>query len=167
MKTTESPVFMFSLLTNFWCNNWRSIIYVVEILSYRRCNNSNVYSFFKIIHTHLLYHYGFKPQAPLGLNNPVREHPDSKIHIFCEGHKILRNIHLTFDYSTYSQKKGEHFAKFCGLLRRYEIYDGQEGLWPIFLVKRMVISFSEGVQNKLLNQNKQTLTSTVQYSPRV
>ena len=27
-----------------------------------------------------------------------------KVHIFWEGHKILRNLHLTFDYSTYSQK---------------------------------------------------------------
>ena len=25
-----------------------------------------------------------------------------KVHIFWEGHKILRNLHLTFDYSTYS-----------------------------------------------------------------
>ena len=27
-----------------------------------------------------------------------------KVHIFWEGHKILRNLPLTFDYSTYSQK---------------------------------------------------------------
>ena len=27
-----------------------------------------------------------------------------KVHIFWEGHKILRNLSLTFDYSTYSQK---------------------------------------------------------------
>ena len=33
--------------------------------------------------------------------------------MFWEGHKILRNLHLTFDYSTYSQKLGEDFAKFC------------------------------------------------------
>ena len=30
-----------------------------------------------------------------------------KVHIFWEGHKILRNLHLTFDYSTYSQKKSK------------------------------------------------------------
>ena len=35
--------------------------------------------------------------------------------------KILRNLPLTFDYSTYSQKLGEDFAKFCGLLRIYEL----------------------------------------------
>ena len=34
----------------------------------------------------------------------------------------MRNIHLTFDYSTYSQKSGEDFAKLCGLLRIYELY---------------------------------------------
>ena len=95
----------------------------------------------------------------LWVGHPVYSEKATK---FCE----IFTLHLTTVHR-YSQKKGEDFAKFCGLLRRYEIYDGQEGLWPIFLVKRMVISFSEGVQNKLLNQNKQTLTSTVQYSPRV
>ena len=46
-----------------------------------------------------------------------------KVHIFWEGHKILRNLPLTFDCSTYSQKLGEDFAKFCGLLRIYELYN--------------------------------------------
>ena len=45
-----------------------------------------------------------------------------EVYIFWEGHKILWNLHLTFDYSTYSQKLGEDFAKFCGLLRIYELY---------------------------------------------
>ena len=44
-----------------------------------------------------------------------------KVHIFLEGHKILRNLHLTFDHSTHSQNLGGDFAKFCGLLRIYEI----------------------------------------------
>ena len=44
-----------------------------------------------------------------------------KVHIFWEGHKILQNLHLNFDYSTYSQKLGEDFAKFCDLLRIYEL----------------------------------------------
>ena len=34
----------------------------------------------------------------------------------------MRNLHLTFDYSTYSQKYGEDFVKFYGLLRIYELY---------------------------------------------
>ena len=46
---------------------------------------------------------------------------DFKVHIFWEGHKILRNIQLTFDYMYFSQKLGEDFAKFCGLLRIYEL----------------------------------------------
>ena len=45
----------------------------------------------------------------------------SKVHIFWEGHKILRNLPLTFDHSTYSQELGEDFAKFCGLLWIYEL----------------------------------------------
>ena len=44
-----------------------------------------------------------------------------KVHTIWEGHKILRNLPLTFDYSTYSQKLEEDFAKFCGLLRIYEL----------------------------------------------
>ena len=46
----------------------------------------------------------------------------NKVRIFWEGHKILRNLHLTFVYSTYRQKQGGDFAKFCGLLRIYELY---------------------------------------------
>ena len=38
-----------------------------------------------------------------------------KVYLFWEGHKILRNIHRSFD-SYY------RFAKFCGLLRIYELY---------------------------------------------
>ena len=33
----------------------------------------------------------------------------------------MRDLPLTFDYSTCSQKKGEDFAKFCGLLRIYDL----------------------------------------------
>ena len=36
----------------------------------------------------------------------------SKVQIFWEGHKILQNFHLTFDYSTYSQNQSEDFANF-------------------------------------------------------
>ena len=38
---------------------------------------------------------------------------DSKVHIFWEGHKVLRNLHLTFDYSTYSKVKiSQNFVAF-------------------------------------------------------
>ena len=46
----------------------------------------------------------------------------SKVHIFWESHTILRSLHLTFDYSTHSEKQCGYFAKFCGLLRIYELY---------------------------------------------
>ena len=45
-----------------------------------------------------------------------------KVHIFSEGHKILRNFHLTFEWHYILRtKKGEDFEKFCGLLRIYEL----------------------------------------------
>ena len=47
-----------------------------------------------------------------------------KVHIFWEGHKILRNLHQLFILCTASQIIGGDFAKFCGLLRIYELYQG-------------------------------------------
>ena len=46
----------------------------------------------------------------------------SKVYIFWEGHKILRNLHQLFVLCTASQIVGGDFAKFCGLLRIYELY---------------------------------------------
>ena len=46
-----------------------------------------------------------------------------KVHIFWEGHKILRNLHLTFDWHHIGQKWGEDFAKYFGLLRIYKLYN--------------------------------------------
>ena len=47
--------------------------------------------------------------------------PLIKVHIFLEGHKILRNLHQLFVLCTASQIIGRDFAKFCGLLRMYEL----------------------------------------------
>ena len=44
-----------------------------------------------------------------------------KVHIFWESREILRNLPLTFDSMYCSQKLGVDFAKFCGLLRIYEL----------------------------------------------
>ena len=55
-----------------------------------------------------------------------------KVLTFWEGHKILPNFPLTFDYSRYSQKQGEDFAKFCGLLRIYELYVEKPEILTIF-----------------------------------
>ena len=45
-----------------------------------------------------------------------------KVHIFWEGHKILPNLHQLFDWHYIGQIIGGDFAKFCGLLRIYELY---------------------------------------------
>ena len=44
-----------------------------------------------------------------------------KVHTFVKGHKILQDLHLNFDWHSIRQKQGEDFAKFCGLLRIYEL----------------------------------------------
>ena len=44
-----------------------------------------------------------------------------KVRIFWEGYKIVRNLHISFDWHNIGQKQGEDFAKFCGLLRIYEL----------------------------------------------
>ena len=43
----------------------------------------------------------------------------TKVHIFWEGHKILRNLHRRFDRYYEGQIYGGDFAKFCGLLIIY------------------------------------------------
>ena len=47
--------------------------------------------------------------------------------------KFFRNLPLTFDCSTYSQKLVEDFAKFCGLFRIYELYQDFVGKAVLFL----------------------------------
>ena len=49
-------------------------------------------------------------------------HTVFNVHIFWEGHKILRNLHCTFDWHYIGQIYGEDFTKFCCLLRIYELY---------------------------------------------
>ena len=50
-----------------------------------------------------------------------RKH-NSKVHIFWEGHKIMRNLHRRFDWHCIGQIYDGDFAKFCGILRIYELY---------------------------------------------
>ena len=45
----------------------------------------------------------------------------SKVHIFWEGYKILQNLHRRFVLCSNGQIYGGDFAKFCGLLRIYEL----------------------------------------------
>ena len=57
----------------------------------------------------------------MNINGRMRLSFTIKVYIFWEGHKILRNLHLNFVLCSASQKWGEDFAKFCGLLRIYEL----------------------------------------------
>ena len=41
---------------------------------------------------------------------------------FWEDHKILQNLHLTFDWHYMGQKYGGDFGKLCDLFRVYELY---------------------------------------------
>ena len=45
------------------------------------------------------------------------------VHMFWEGHKLLWNLHCRFDRYYLGQIYAGYFAKFCGLLRIYELYD--------------------------------------------
>ena len=45
-----------------------------------------------------------------------------KVHIFWEAHKILQNLHCRFDCHYIGQIYDGDFAKICGLLRIYELY---------------------------------------------
>ena len=47
---------------------------------------------------------------------------NSIFQIEIEGHKILQNLHQLFVLCIASQIIGGDFAKFCGLLRIYELY---------------------------------------------
>ena len=54
--------------------------------------------------------------------------------------KFLWNLPLTLDYSTYGQNLGEDFAKFCGLLRIYELY--QQTLYKVIKSMYYVLDIS-------------------------
>ena len=53
--------------------------------------------------------------------NPNKPVP-GKVHIFWEGQQILQSLHRRFVLCGASQIYGGDFAKFCGLLRIYELY---------------------------------------------
>ena len=66
----------------------------------------------------------------------------SKVHIFWEGHKFLRNLHCTVDLShvcSNGQIYAGDFENFCGVLRRYELYivlNDIHYLWTVYDVTR-------------------------------
>jgi hypothetical protein len=52
-----------------------------------------------------------------------------KVHKFWEGHEILQNLHQSFVLCSASQIIGGDFAKFCDLLRIYELYQSIKMSW--------------------------------------
>ena len=72
-----------------------------------------------------------------------------KVHIFWEGHKILRKLHCRFDWHYIGQIYGGDFAKFCGLLRISELYlvvqkelqDSNVAHWEKVTIFLLIISF--------------------------
>ena len=65
--------------------------------------------------------------------------------------KILRNLLLAVDYSTYGQKLGEDFAKFCGLLRIYELYS--QGICLSYNISTFCV---DGAKTIMLNNSQKT-----------
>ena len=61
----------------------------------------------------------------------------NKVHIFWEGHKILRNLHQLFDWQYIGQIIGGVFAKLCGLLRIYELWNFSMGLLKKCFAKKL------------------------------
>ena len=67
------------------------------------------------------------PQLPYNLTKNMKKmiwfRMIGKLDIFWEGHKILRNLHRRFDRYYIGQIYGEYFAKICGLLRIYKLWN--------------------------------------------
>ena len=76
-----------------------------------------------------------------------------KLHIFWEGHKILRNLHRRYDWHYTGQIYGGDLAKFCGLLRMYELYE---------IAKEISCQTKEW--HKGLSENRQNLVLWLQLS---
>ena len=70
-----------------------------------------------------------KTMSRMVISIKVLERIYLKVHIFWEGPKILQNLHLRFVLCSNGQIYGGDFAKFCGLLRIYELYNS----WQIWI----------------------------------
>ena len=70
----------------------------------------------------------------------------SKVCIFWDGHKVLRNLHGRFVLCIEIQIYGGDFAKLCGLLRIYELYDAKEDISNQDFLKFKLCTFDNSVQ---------------------
>ena len=74
--------------------------------------------------------------AQLGTTIIFLDKSSGKVHIFWEGHKFLRNLHRRFVLYSNGQIYVGDFAKFCGLLRIYELY--KRNNWQIALTNKVL-----------------------------
>ena len=86
-----------------------------------------------------------------------------KVHIFWEGHKILRNLHQLFDWQYLGQIISGDSAKFCGLLRNELYWDLTSDLvQPNFrcrpFVSKTVFEWFSVYENKVLSWNLSKLS---------
>ena len=79
-----------------------------------------------------------------------------KVHIFWEGYKILRNLLRRFDWHYIGQIYDGDFAKFCGLLRIYE-------LWHEVQTYKVTMLSDIYVPLKACPKNKQIKTEHILY----
>ena len=63
-------------------------------------------------------HLNFQPFQRHGTRTKIE---NIKVHIFWEGHKILRNLRRRFFLCSNGQIYRGHFANFCDLLKIYEL----------------------------------------------
>ena len=89
---------------------------IFVLINERQCNYKNVLDITRNTLFFWRYHILIWVSSFRGI------HECDKVHIFWEGHKILRNLHQIFDWQYIGQIIGGDFAKFCSLLRIYELY---------------------------------------------
>ena len=82
-----------------WWDTWERLLF-----RYPR-TNGNRYSGWKIYWTWRIQVNFVKKQLVSYIKKFKFLTKRNKVHLFWEGHKILRNLHLTFDYGTYLQSK--------------------------------------------------------------
>ena len=120
------------------------VMYINEVFSTLDASGCHIWNHFHNWYKHcLLIHLElWSFQACFSKFNPILwnlyEIYSTKVHMFWEGLKFLRNIHCRILLCSNGQIYGGGFAKFCGLLRIYELYylycfDIDYGLNHIFL----------------------------------
>ena len=80
-----------------------------------------------------------------------------KVHIFWEGHKILRNVHCNFVQYSNGQIYSGDFSKFFGFLRIHELYSYIKSE-----IKSTPATFSQCVPGVVMPQMPQNIQKCLQ-----